>query len=106
MYVGAILPADGGLEVLCQPRPIGLPQPVADPITHQRVQARVKEDGQNREFNAGTPGGSGNDVASDRVFVFFDQHVQKELLDFGGRNQFRLDFVCVLVVRFARYKNK
>ena len=94
MDIRAVVPTHGGLKVFGQPCSTGLPQTVAHPIADQRVQARVEENGQNREFDAGTPVGGGNDVAADRVSVLVGQIVQKELLDFGGRDQFRLNFVC------------
>ena len=97
MNIRTVVSADGGLEIFCQPSPVGLPQPMAYPVTDQGMQAGVKENGKNREFDTGAPGSGGNDVAVDRVLVLFGQIVQEELFDFRSGDQFRLDFVCWLV---------
>ena len=104
MDVGAVPPADGRLEVLGQSRAaLDRPEAVPGPVAHQGVQARVEEDGQDRQLDAGAPGGGGNGVAVDRLCVLVGQDVQKDLLDLGGPDQLRFDLVfggrvCVCVV--------
>jgi len=53
----------------------------------------MEEYGQGRKFDTGTSSSGGNHIAMNGFFVFLGQHVQKELFDFGGFDQFTFDFV-------------
>ena len=88
MDVRTIVPTDGRLEIFCQTRAVGLPQPVANPVADQRMQTRVKENGQHRELDTRAPCGGRNDVAADGFLVLLRQIVQEELFDLRSWDQF------------------
>jgi hypothetical protein len=93
MNVSRLASADGVLQIIGQSLAIGLPQSMSNPITHQGVEADMKQDGREGDPNARTPNGRSNDVVMNKIFVFWGKHFQKQISQFGRLHEFAFNFM-------------